>query len=65
MKQLIRVNNNELSFRLKLNYNTVYSQMKMLLDAGSFIFADLSTKSVNTTWYSNDDAEYVRLTDVP
>lgn len=65
MKQLIRVNNKELSFRLKLNYNTVYSQMKMLLDAGSFIFADLSTKSVNTTWYSNDDAEYVRLTDVP
>ena len=65
MRQLVRVNNSELSFRLKLNYNNVHSRMKMWLDAGKFIFADLSTKSANTVWYSNDDAEYVRLTDVP
>lgn len=63
MKQLIKINNSELSFRLKLNYNNVYSRMKMLLGKNASIFADLSTKSIATTWYSNDDAEYAKLSE--
>lgn len=63
MKQLIKINNSELSFRLKLNYNNVYSRLKMLLGKNASIFADLSTKSTTTTWYSNDDAEYFKLSD--
>lgn len=63
MKQLIKINNSELSFRLKLNYNNVYSRLKMLLGENASIFADISTKSTNTTWYSNDDAEYLKLSE--
>ena len=65
MKQLIKINNNELSFRLKLNYNNVYSRLKMLLGQNASIFADISTKSTSTTWYSNDDAEYSKLSEAP
>lgn len=65
MKQLIKINNNELSFRLKLNYNNVYSRLKMLLGENASIFADISTKSTSTTWYSNDDAEYSKLSEAP
>lgn len=63
MKQLLKINNSELSFRLKLNYNNVYSRLKMLLDDKAFIFADLSTKSTNTTWYSTDDNEYTKISE--
>ena len=63
MKQLIKINNNELSFRLKLNYNNVYSRLKMLLGTHASIFADISTKSTSTAWYSYDDAEYHSLKD--
>lgn len=63
MKQLIKINNSELSFRLKLNYNNVYSRLKMLLGKNASIFADISTKSTNTSWYSNDDAEYSKLSE--
>lgn len=65
MKQLIKVNNSELSFRLKLNYNNVYSRLKMLLGKSANIFADVMTKSAATTWYSNDDAEYTSLSEAP
>lgn len=64
MKQLIRMNNRELSFRLKLNYNNVYSRLKMLLGRKASLFADISTRSACTTWYSSDDAEYMRLSEV-
>lgn len=63
MKPLIKINNSELSFRLKLNYNNVYSRLKMLLGKNASIFADISTKSTSTTWYSNDDAEYSKLSE--
>ena len=63
MKQLIKINNSELSFRLKLNYNNVYSRLKMLLGKNASIFADISTKSTSTSWYSNDDAEYTKLSE--
>lgn len=65
MKQLIKINNNELSFRLKLNYNNVYSRLKMLLGQNASIFADISTRSTSTTWYSSDDAEYFKLSEAP
>jgi len=65
MKQILKVNNSELSFRLKLNYNNVYSRLKMLLGTSANIFADVMTKSAATTWYSNDDAEYTVLSEAP
>lgn len=65
MKQILKVNNSELSFRLKLNYNNVYSRLKMLLGKSANIFADVMTKSAATTWYSNDDAEYTALSEAP
>ena len=34
-----------------------------MLGKNASIFADISTKSVATTWYSNDDAEYYKLTE--
>lgn len=65
MKSLIKVNNNELSFRLKLNYNNVYSRLKMLLGNKAGLFADISPKSTATTWYADDDADYTALSDAP
>ncbi len=64
MKQLIKVKNSDLSLRLNLNYNNVYTRLKMLLGNRASFFADLSTKS-NWTWYADDDAEYTSLADAP
>lgn len=65
MKQLIKINNGELSFRLKLNYNNVYSRLRMLLGEHASFFADVSTKSTGATWYSDDEAEYTRFSEAP
>lgn len=65
MKALLKINNSELSYRLNLNYNNVYSRLKMLLGRKASLFADVSTKSSGTTWYSDDDAEYTRLSEAP
>lgn len=65
MKPIIKINNSELSFRLKLNYNNVYSRLRMLLGRSANLFADVSTKSTTTTWYADDDAEYIPLSDAP
>lgn len=65
MKQLVKISNSELSYRLNLNYNNVYSRLKMLLGPKASLFADISTKSTGTTWYSDDDVEYTRLSDAP
>lgn len=65
MKSLLKINNSELSYRLNLNYNNVYSRLKMLLGRKASFFADISTKSSGTTWYSDDDAEYTRLSEAP
>ena len=37
----------------------------MLLGKKASLFADISTKSSGTTWYSDDDAEYSRLSEAP
>lgn len=65
MKPLIKVNNKDLSFRLKLNYNNVYSRLMMLLGRSNNPFADISTKSVGTTWYAPDDLDYIAVSDTP
>lgn len=65
MKQLLKISNVDLSYRLNLNYNNVYSRLKMLLGKKASLFADISTKSSGTTWYSDDDAEYSRLSEAP
>lgn len=65
MKQLIKANKGDLSFRLNLNYNNVYSRLKMLLGKNASLFADLTMKSTGTTWYAPDDAEYQSLTTAP
>lgn len=65
MKPIIKVNNSDLSFRLKFNYNNVYSRLRMLLGKSASLFADVSTKSTSTTWYADDDAEYTALSDAP
>lgn len=65
MKQLIRINNDEINFRLKLNYNSVYSQLRMLLGHQATLFADIQTKSNVTSWYAVDDADYKSLADAP
>lgn len=61
MKQLIKIKNSDLSFKLNLNYNNVYSRLKMLLVNNASLFADITIKSTGTTWYSEDDAEYTSL----
>lgn len=63
MKQLIKINNSELGFRLKLNYNNVYARLKMLLGKDASFFADISPKSTSTTWYADDNAEYLPLSE--
>ncbi len=65
MKQILKVNNKELSPRLKLNYNNVYSRLRMLLGPKANIFADVRTKSVDTSWDASDDADYTPLTEAP
>lgn len=63
MKPLIKISNSELSYRLNLNYNNVYSRLRMKLGSKASLFADISTKSTGTTWYSDDDAEYIPLSE--
>lgn len=63
MKQLLKINNSELSFRLKLNYNNVYSRLRMLFGTENLFFADISTKSVNTTWFAEKDVDWLRFSD--
>ena len=65
MKQLIKIKNSDLSFKLNLNYNNVYSRLKMLLGNKASLFADITIKSTGTTWYSADDAEYTSLDQAP
>lgn len=66
MKQLVKIKNSELSFRLKLNYNNVYARLKMQLGgAEPLSFADISTKSTHTTWYVDDDVEYLKFSEAP
>lgn len=65
MKQILKIRNGELSFRLKLNYNNVYSHLRMLLGKKASLFADIAPKSTGITWYADDDAEYARLADAP
>lgn len=65
MRQIIKVNNSELSFRLKLNYNNVYSRLRMLLGKSASLFADIKTMSSTTTWYADDDADYTALSEAP
>lgn len=65
MKQLLKISNSDIGYRLSLNYNNVYSRLKMLLGKKASLFADISTKSSGTTWYADDDAEYSRLSEAP
>lgn len=65
MKPLLKVSNNELSYRLNLNYNNVYSRLRMKLGSKASLFADISTKSTGVTWYSDDDADYSPLSEAP
>lgn len=65
MRQIIKVNNNELSFRLKLNYNNVHSRLRMLLGKSASLFADIKPMPVFTAWYAEDDADYTALSDAP
>lgn len=65
MKQLLKINNSELSFPLRLNYNNVYARLKMLLGDKASLFADLNIRSAYTTWYVNDNEEYQRLSEAP
>lgn len=65
MKQILKIRNGELSFRLKLNYNNVYSRLRMLLGEKASLFADISTKSTGIIWYADDDAEYSNFAEAP
>lgn len=65
MKQIFKMRNGELSFRLKLNYNTVYSRLRMLLGKKASLFAEISTKSTGIIWYADDDAEYSNFAEAP
>ena len=65
MKQLVKVNNKDLGYRLNLNYNNVHSRLRMLLGHDASLFADIATKSTGTAWFSDDDYEYIRLSEAP
>lgn len=64
MKQLIKISNGELSYRLNLNYNNVYSRLRMILGSKSSLFADISIKSNGATWYADDEADYLPFSEV-
>lgn len=64
MKKLIKVSNNEITFPLNLNYESIYSSLKILLGPKASLFAAIYPKSTYTTWYASDDAEYQRLSEV-
>lgn len=64
MKKLIKVNNNEINFPLSLNYESIYSSLKILLGPKASLFAEISPMTSYTTWYASDDADYQRLSDV-
>lgn len=64
MKKLIKVNNNEITFPLNLNYESIYSSLKILLGPRASLFAEISPMSSYTTWYASDDADYKRLSEV-
>lgn len=65
MKQLVKINNSELSFRLNLNYNNVFARLKMLLGGKASVFADLETKSTYTIWYTDRERDFRRMSDAP
>ena len=64
MKKLIKVNNNEITFPLNLNYESIYSSIKIFLGERASLFAEIAPMSQYTTWYASDDADYNRLSDV-
>lgn len=65
MKPILKIKNSELSLRLDLNYNNVYSRLQMLLGNKASLFADIDQRAKNTTWYVSDDEEYTPLNEVP
>lgn len=64
MKKLIKVSNNEINFPLSLNYESIYSSLKILLGPKASLFAEISPMTSYTTWYASDDADYSRLSEV-
>lgn len=64
MKKLVKVSNNEISFPLSLNYESIYSSLKILLGPKASLFAEISPMTSYTTWYASDDADYWRLSEV-
>ena len=64
MKKLIKVNNNEITFPLNLNYESIYSSLKIFLGERASLFAEIVPMSQYTTWYASDDTDYERLSEV-
>lgn len=63
MKELVKIDNKKISFRLQLNYNNLYARLRMLLGKKANLFADLKIKASETIWYAPDEADYICYTD--
>ncbi len=65
MPQLIKVPNKSLSFRLKLNYNNIFSQLRMLLGKDAGLFADVNSTALVTSWSTDDRREFRPMSQAP
>lgn len=63
MKELVKIDNKKVSFRLQLNYNNLYARLQMLLGKKADLFADLKIKASETIWYAPDEDDYICYSD--
>lgn len=63
MKKLIKVNNTDVIFKLNLNYESVHSNLRMLLGSDASFFAEIAPMASYTTWYASKDMDYKQLKD--
>lgn len=63
MKKLIKVNNTDVIFKLNLNYESVHSNLRMLLGSDAPFFAEIAPMASYTTWYASKDMDYKQLKD--
>ena len=62
---LKKVANKELSARLKLNYDSVYANLRIVLGQKASLFGEMRTMPTYTSWYADTAGEYKCLAEAP
>ena len=62
---LKKVANKELSPRLKLNYDSVYANLRIVLGQKASLFGEIRALPTYTSWYASTAGEYKCLADAP